>query len=92
MARNAEKAQGLLNKWVTMKKEFNSGGPAQRRPYMSRDCDDLGEAEKWRGDVIREVRRAGWGESGVGRGGGGRGPGGRGGLGGGGGGGGGEAR
>mmetsp|Transcript_21954 Transcript_21954/g.50595 ORF Transcript_21954/g.50595 Transcript_21954/m.50595 type:complete len:280 (+) Transcript_21954:67-906(+) len=57
MARNAEKANGLLNKWVTMKKEFNSGGPAERRPYMTKDCDDLGQAEKWRGDVIREMSK-----------------------------------
>ena len=26
MARNAEKAKSLLNKWVTMKDEFNKGG------------------------------------------------------------------
>lgn len=57
MARNEEKAQNLLNKWVTMKQEFNSGGPKGRRPFMSSDCDDLGEAEKWRLEVIREMTK-----------------------------------
>ena len=57
MARNAEKANSLLNKWVTMKKEFNSGGPADKRPFLSSECDSLSEAEKWRLDVIREISK-----------------------------------
>ena len=50
MARNAEKAQDLLNKWVTMKQEFGRTGNEgpKRRPYLSSECDDLSEAEKWR--------------------------------------------
>ena len=33
----------LLNKWVTMKKEFNSGGAPDRRPFLSSECDDLSQ-------------------------------------------------
>ena len=58
MARNAEKANTLLNKWVTMKKEFNTGGAPNRRPYLSSECDSLGEAEKWRLDIIREISKS----------------------------------
>eukprot|EP00617_Octactis_speculum_P005356 CAMPEP_0185775644 /NCGR_PEP_ID=MMETSP1174-20130828/82781_1 /TAXON_ID=35687 /ORGANISM="Dictyocha speculum, Strain CCMP1381" /LENGTH=249 /DNA_ID=CAMNT_0028463291 /DNA_START=14 /DNA_END=763 /DNA_ORIENTATION=+ len=41
-----------------MKQEFNRGGPAERRPFLSSDCDDLGSAEKWRRDIIREVSKS----------------------------------
>lgn len=58
MARNQEKAMTLLNKWVTMKKEFNSGGEPERRPFLSSECNNLGQAEKWRLDVIREVSKS----------------------------------
>jgi pre-mRNA-splicing factor ISY1 len=57
MARNAEKAKSLLNKWVTMKNEFNKGGAPDRRPFLSSECDDLGQAEKWRHEVIREISK-----------------------------------
>lgn len=57
MARNQEKANTLLNKWVTMKKEFSSGGPAQRRPFLSSECQNLGEAERWRLDIIKEISK-----------------------------------
>ena len=60
MARNEEKANSLLNKWVTMKQEFSkTGGDApKRRPYLSSECDDLTEAERWRLDVVRETSRS----------------------------------
>lgn len=57
MARNEEKAQQLLNKWVTMKQEFNSGGPKERRPFLASECDNLQDAEKWRVDVIRDTAK-----------------------------------
>jgi pre-mRNA-splicing factor ISY1 len=57
MARNAEKANTLLNKWVTMKKEFNSGGAPGKRPYLSSECTKVSEAEKWRLDIIREISK-----------------------------------
>lgn len=59
MARNEEKANNLLNRWTAMKADMrsNGGGAPKRRPYLSTECDDLGEAEKWRIDVIREISR-----------------------------------
>ena len=59
MARNEEKANNLLNRWTAMKAEMrsNGGGAPKRRPYLSTECDDLGEAEKWRIDVIREISK-----------------------------------
>mmetsp|Transcript_68124 Transcript_68124/g.154116 ORF Transcript_68124/g.154116 Transcript_68124/m.154116 type:complete len:270 (+) Transcript_68124:110-919(+) len=57
MARNAEKANSLLNKWVTMKQEFNRGGEPDKRPFLSSECDSLAEAEKWRLDVLREISK-----------------------------------
>eukprot|EP00640_Fibrocapsa_japonica_P008892 CAMPEP_0113949798 /NCGR_PEP_ID=MMETSP1339-20121228/77641_1 /TAXON_ID=94617 /ORGANISM="Fibrocapsa japonica" /LENGTH=55 /DNA_ID=CAMNT_0000957397 /DNA_START=13 /DNA_END=177 /DNA_ORIENTATION=- /assembly_acc=CAM_ASM_000762 len=55
MARNEEKAQAMLNKWTTMKEEYEKGGPKERRPFLSQDCDDLSKAEYWRRDVIKEI-------------------------------------
>lgn len=57
MARNEEKAQQMLNKWVTMKQEFNSGNLAERRPFLATDCKSLGECEKWRVQIMREITR-----------------------------------
>ncbi|KAJ8604976.1 hypothetical protein CTAYLR_006884 [Chrysophaeum taylorii] len=57
MARNEEKSQLMLNKWVTMKKEFTGGRVAERRPYSAADCTSLGEAEKWRLDIVRTISR-----------------------------------
>jgi pre-mRNA-splicing factor ISY1 len=57
MARNAEKANNLLNKWVTMKQEFNAGGVPDKRPYLSSECHKVGEAEKWRHQIIGEISR-----------------------------------
>jgi pre-mRNA-splicing factor ISY1 len=37
--------------------EFDSGGAPDRRPFLSSECDNLGEAEKWRLDVIREITK-----------------------------------
>ena len=46
MARNEEKAQLMLNKWVTMKEQFNSGQAAERRPFLASDCSSLADCEK----------------------------------------------
>mmetsp|Transcript_57183 Transcript_57183/g.95008 ORF Transcript_57183/g.95008 Transcript_57183/m.95008 type:complete len:317 (-) Transcript_57183:139-1089(-) len=56
MARNQEKAQTMLAKWLRYKEE-SVKGPKQRRPYLAELCDDLHEAEKWRGTIIRDVSR-----------------------------------
>lgn len=57
MARNEEKAQLMLNKWVTMKKEFAAGHVASRRPFLASECSSLGEAEKWRLQIVRELTK-----------------------------------
>lgn len=56
MARNEEKAMGVLNRYVTMRQ--NEGKKAtERRPYIATECDNLFEAEKWRQQVLKEVGR-----------------------------------
>ena len=57
MARNEEKAQLMLNKWVTMKEQFNSGQAAERRPFLATDCSSLADCEKWRMQIVREVTK-----------------------------------
>ena len=57
MARNEEKAQLMLNKWVTMKESFNSGQAQERRPFLASDCGSLADCEKWRMQIVREVTK-----------------------------------
>ena len=57
MARNEEKAQSLLNRWTSMKKDFAHGGSDDRRPFLASQCDSLPAAEKWRRQILREITR-----------------------------------
>eukprot|EP00045_Choanoeca_perplexa_P006543 m.56019 g.56019 ORF g.56019 m.56019 type:complete len:282 (+) comp13677_c0_seq1:48-893(+) len=67
MARNEEKAQNLLNRWVAGKiEELN---PTKVRPYLASECHDLTDAENFRREMIREfsqglskIQNAGLGE------------------------------
>ena len=54
MARNEEKAQSMLNRFLAGKKE-EQGQPKQRRPYLASECLDLVEADKWRQQILREI-------------------------------------
>lgn len=54
MARNEEKAQSMLNRFVTMKEEEKKK-PKERRPYLASECRDLAEADKWRQQILREI-------------------------------------
>lgn len=54
MARNAEKAQSTLNRYLKHKEEQKTG-PKQKRPYLASECRDLNEADKWRQQILREV-------------------------------------
>ncbi|XP_037418750.1 pre-mRNA-splicing factor ISY1 homolog [Triticum dicoccoides] len=54
MARNEEKAQSLLNRFTTMKQEEKSK-PRERRPYLASQCRDLADADRWCGEVLREI-------------------------------------
>ena len=47
----------MLNKWVTMKQEFNAGNIAERRPFLASDCKSLADCEKWRLQIMREITR-----------------------------------
>jgi len=59
MARNEEKAQLMLNRWVSLKKAFSSTGASsgERRPYLASDCDSVTDAEKWRMQIVRSITR-----------------------------------
>jgi len=46
MARNEEKAQAMLNRWVTMKRSINN--PIEKRPALTSQCDSINDCEKWR--------------------------------------------
>ncbi|GAB2287496.1 hypothetical protein Dimus_021871 [Dionaea muscipula] len=56
MARNEEKAQSMLNRFITMKQEEKKK-PKERRPYLASECRDLNEADKWRQQIMREIGR-----------------------------------
>lgn len=55
MARNAEKAMTTLARWRASQVEETT--KRQRRPYLTSDCEDLRDAQKWRLDIIREISR-----------------------------------
>jgi len=56
MARNEEKAQHSLNRYVAGQRE-ELQGPRQTRPFLASQCESLPEAEKWRAEVVREVAK-----------------------------------
>lgn len=56
MARNEEKAQSMLNRFITMKQDEKKK-PKERRPYLASECRDLAEADKWRQQIMREIGR-----------------------------------
>jgi pre-mRNA-splicing factor ISY1 len=56
MARNEEKAQSMLNRWLAGK-QLEVRGEKQKRPYLASECHDLNEADKWRQQILREIGR-----------------------------------
>jgi len=54
MARNQEKAQAMLNRLVTMRRN-ELRGPEEKRPHLASECEDLNACEKWRKQIIKEV-------------------------------------
>lgn len=54
MARNEEKAQSMLNRFIAMKNEEKKK-PKERRPFLASECRDLAEADKWRQQILREI-------------------------------------
>ena len=74
MARNEEKAQSMLNRWLAGK-QADLKPERQKRPYLASECHDLNEADKWRQQILREIgkkvmeiQNAGLGEHRCGRG------------------------
>ncbi|KAF7312201.1 hypothetical protein MIND_00233000 [Mycena indigotica] len=58
MARNQEKAQSMLYRFrEAQAAELGLGTRADRRPRMASACKSLREAERWRGELLREVSR-----------------------------------
>lgn len=56
MARPAEKAQAMLNKWVAMREAGNASAPVRgRRPKLASECEHLADAEYYRNQLIREI-------------------------------------
>lgn len=53
MARNEEKAQSMLNRYLQSTRGRHG---ENRRPYLSTLCDDVDEAIKWREQVLRDIR------------------------------------
>jgi pre-mRNA-splicing factor ISY1 len=57
MARPAEKARSMLNKWVKMREEGNAPAMSRRgrRPILASECQHLADAEHYRNQIIREI-------------------------------------
>ena len=51
MARNEEKANSLLNRWVQMKSDERLG-MHRKRPYNQDSVETVAEAERWRSEVV----------------------------------------
>ena len=68
MARPAEKARAMLNKWVALREKGNNNqGPAfgdndarrrRRRPHLASECQHLADAERYRGQILHEIAQA----------------------------------
>ena len=54
MARNQEKSQAMLNKFLAAKAGFEKK-PEERRPYLASMVDNLQEAQKWRNTLVRDI-------------------------------------
>jgi pre-mRNA-splicing factor ISY1 len=60
MARPAEKARAMMNKWVAMRDgdnhiDHNKRNNNNRRPYLASECEHLIDAEKFRKQIIYEI-------------------------------------
>jgi len=47
MARNEEKAQAMLNRWIKMKRMLHSK-EVEVRPSLADECNSITKCEKWR--------------------------------------------
>jgi pre-mRNA-splicing factor ISY1 len=64
MARPAEKARAMMNKWVAMRDAGNQDNSKRqqqqqhRRPHLASECEHLADAERFRGQIVREITKA----------------------------------
>ena len=56
MARNQEKAQSMMNRYLKGKQD-EQAGPKKLRPFLASEVSDLQEADKWHHQVVREISR-----------------------------------
>ncbi|KAJ6232983.1 pre-mRNA-splicing factor isy1 [Anaeramoeba flamelloides] len=56
MARNEEKANAMLNRFIEMEKRQQQG-PKRRMPRNPQDCRNLKQAEKWREVLVRKISK-----------------------------------
>jgi pre-mRNA-splicing factor ISY1 len=56
MARNAEKAMTALARWRRMK-EQEERGPFARRPQDTHDCNRVGDAERFRREILADISK-----------------------------------
>ena len=56
MARNEEKAQAMLNRFVAAKSAANKEDKSQR-PYLASECDNLPDCERYRNQIIKEISK-----------------------------------
>eukprot|EP00850_Spirogloea_muscicola_P024053 SM000429S16081 [mRNA] locus=s429:27139:29075:- [translate_table: standard] len=54
MARNEEKANSMLSRFLAAKAD-EERKPRERRPFLASECRDLAEADGWRAQILREV-------------------------------------
>jgi pre-mRNA-splicing factor ISY1 len=57
MARNQEKAQSMLNRYLAGRNDDGEAPARKRRPYLASECHDLNEADKWRQQILRDIGR-----------------------------------
>lgn len=59
MARNAERANAVLNKWLAVKNAVLKGGQEKVAlgPCIPEECNDLERATQWRSQLVREIGR-----------------------------------
>jgi pre-mRNA-splicing factor ISY1 len=56
MARPAEKARSMLNKWTAMREADSAPKPRRsKRPHLASECDHLADAERFRNQIVREI-------------------------------------
>ena len=57
MARPAEKARAMMNKWVQLRNQSSKtvSSTSRRRPHLASDCDHLADAERFRNQIVREI-------------------------------------